>query len=106
MTSKWITSAPASSTERTSAPRFAKSAERIEGASQGVCLDEVAMAMSLRAPRALDELVRLDDLLRTLFGVFEHRFGEAIGLELVRMMFGELPAVSLGHLVVRGLGID
>src|SRR6185503_18892506 len=101
MTSKCTMSAPAASTASTSAPSFAKSAERIDGAIQGACIRR-----SLPLARRLYYLVRLDDLLRALLGVLEHRIGQAIGLELVRMMFAELAAVGLGHLLVRRLGID
>src|SRR5689334_20269053 len=99
MTSKWMTSAPPASTACTSSPSRAKSADRIEGAIQGV------MVTSLHSPRGLYELVRLDDLLGALLGVLEHRFRQAIRLELVRMMFGELPAVGFLDLGIGGLRI-
>src|SRR3954463_14635294 len=95
-----MTSAPAASTDWTSSPSLAKSAERIEGAIQGV------MRTSLHSSRRLYELERLDDLLRALLGMLEHRLGQAVRLELVGMMFGELPTVRLLDFGVRRLGID
>src|SRR4051812_23221201 len=100
MTSKCTTSAPAATTAFTSSPSRAKFAERIEGAIQGV------MAASLHSPRGLDELERLDDLLRALLGVLQHRFRQPVRLEFVRMMFGELPTVRLLDFGVRRLRID
>jgi phosphoribosylaminoimidazole-succinocarboxamide synthase len=38
--------------------------------------------------------------------VFEHGLGQAIGLELVGMVFAQLAAIGLGHLFIRGLRVD
>src|ERR1700719_5079572 len=94
MTSKWTTSAPAAMTASTSAPRRAKSAERIEGAIQ-------CMRISLaHAPAGANRLVGGLNLLRALLGAFEHRLRQAVGLELVGVMAAHLPAIRFHDLLV------
>src|SRR5512139_202431 len=101
MTSKCTMSAPAASTLRTSSPRRAKSAERMEGAIQGACrpgccVMSAALARSLDAAMALDGLVRLEDALRALVRRSHHRFRQALRDELVRMILAHQPAKRAG----------
>src|SRR5580692_3306079 len=94
MTSKCTTSPPAAITDSTSSPRRAKSADRIEGAMS-------CMRSSLSHAATLANcLVRHLDLLRALLGAFEHRVGQAIGLQLVGMVAAHLPAVCLHDLLI------
>src|SRR6185312_8537113 len=57
-------------------------------------------ANKLDAAALADQLVRLDDLLGPLLGVLDHRLGQAVGLELVRVMAAELAPVSFDHFLV------
>src|SRR5580658_10635908 len=94
MTSKCTTSPPAAIAASTSSPRRAKSADRIEGAIS-------CMPRSLaHAATSANCLVGGLDLLRALLGALEHRVGQAIGLELVRVMAAHLPPIGLDDLLI------
>src|ERR1700688_2832022 len=94
MTSKWTRSAPASMTASTSAPRRAKSAERIEGAIQ--CM-QISLA---HAAAGANRLVGGLNLLRALLGALEHRLRQAVRFELVGVMPAHLPTIRFDELLV------
>src|SRR5579864_5448993 len=99
MTSKCTTSAPAASTASTSAPRRAKSADRIDGAIR--CMPTSLAHAAMSADRFVGRLY----LLSALFGVLEHRVRQAVGLEFVGMMAAHLAPISLDDLLVRHAAI-
>src|SRR5215207_5229772 len=91
-----MTFAPACSTASTSSPSRAKSAERMDGAIQGCMTTSVLH----NAAALADELIGLDDFLRPLLRMLEHRLGQAVRFELVGMMTAQLTPVRLDHLFV------
>src|SRR5580658_7590463 len=99
MTSKCTLSAPAASTVSTSSARRAKSADKIDAAIH--CIG----ASLAHTPPSANELVGGLNLLRTLLRTLEHRFGQAVGPQLIRMMPAHLSAVALDDLLIRHHGL-
>src|SRR5687767_3623894 len=106
MTSKWIRSAPATTTASTSAPRRAKSAESIDGAIQGCSRGGSDAGFierhlpSFHTTRFAQQFVRGADLAGLLFGDFHHRFRQALGDELVGVILVHEPAIGLRDFAV------
>src|SRR3984885_9129809 len=101
MTSKWIQSAPAPSTEFTSSPKRAKSADNIEGE-----IMIVIVAPSSHAARGAYSLVGLLDALSFLFRHLRHRLGQSVGHQFIRMMAAHLPPIRLGHFLIDDVRVD
>src|ERR1700676_5258542 len=101
MTSKWIQSAPAPSTEFTSSPKRAKSADKIEGE-----MIIVIVTPSSHAARRANPLIRFLDALSFLFRHLRHRLGQSVGHQFIRMMAAHLPPIGLGHFLISDAGVD
>src|ERR1700692_3868574 len=101
MTSKWIQSAPAASTEFTSAPKRAKSADKSEGE-----MIIVIVTPSSHAARRANPLIRFLDALSFLFRHLRHRLGQSVGHQFIRMMAAHLPPIGLGHFLISDAGVD
>src|SRR3981189_1804387 len=98
MTSKWIQSAPAASTELTSSPRRAKSADRIDGA--------MMMPMqSAHASRRAYAFVGFLDPLGFFLRHLPHWLRQAIGQELVRVMPAHLAPIRLDEFRIADAGV-
>src|SRR5487761_2243711 len=96
MTSKWTQSAPPASTELTSSPSRAKSADRIEGAMMASIFASLSPHSAGRANR----LVRLLNPLGLLLGHLRHRLRKPVGDQFVRVVTAHLPPVRLLQLLV------
>ena len=72
---------------------------RAVGGRPGVAARRLDSQRSDTAPLA-HQFPGLDDLLGALLGVLDHRVGQPIGLELVRMMAVQLAAIGLGDLLI------
>ena len=92
-------SAPAASTVRTSSPSRAKSADRIDGAIHGVCmawrLVSALADASLDPAVSLHQFVGFEDPLRALVRRRDHRLGQAVRDQLVRVVLAHEPAIRL-----------
>src|SRR6202790_5763327 len=101
MTSKWIQSAPAASTALTSSPKWAKSADKIEGE-----IMIVIVAPSPHAARRAYPLVGFLDALSFLFRHLRHRLGQTVGHQFIRVMADHLAPICLGHFLNGDIGVN
>src|ERR1700688_447535 len=101
MTSKWIQSAPAPSTDFTSSPQRAKSEDNIEGE-----IIIVMVAPSAHAARRAYPLISFLDALGFLLRHLRHRLRQSIGHQFIRMMTAHLPPICLGHFLIGDVGLD
>src|ERR1700688_4260847 len=101
MTSKWIQSAPAPSTDFTSSPQRAKSEDNIEGE-----IIIVMVAPSAHAARRAYPLISFLDALGFLLRHLRHRLRQSIGHQFIRKMAAHFPAIFLCHLLISDVGVD
>src|SRR5277367_4691863 len=103
MTSKWIQSAPASSTAFTSSPRREKSADSIEGE---IIIAMVSSSPSSHAARRADSLIGLLYALGFFLRHLRHRLGQSVGHQFIRMMAAHLPPIRLGDFLIGEVRVD
>src|ERR1700692_4969076 len=101
MTSKWIQSGPAPSTDFPPSPKRAKPAATIEGE-----MIIVMVAPSAHAARRAYPLISFLDALGFLLRHLRHRLRQSIGHQFIRMMAAHLPPIRLGHFLISDVGVD